>query len=205
MLYAPPSEYIPQITVDRRPLVMWLIVIAGSMAIMLLVIGAPLALNWGHPVFGLTIHRAFGYVCHQMPDRSFFIGQHQFAVCARCTGLYAGFACAALNYPLVRSLRQTDAPPRKWLLIAAIPLVVDFTLGFLEIWDNTHFSRFATGALLGSAAVFYVMPGLLDLSLRVWRSTSRTSDAVPHRDLKANPFSPHSSAPSDYSAPHRRI
>src|SRR5207248_6656955 len=65
-------------------------------------------------------------------------------------------------------LRQIEAPARKWLFIAAAPLAIDFTLGYVGIWNNTHFSRFATGALLGAVAVLYIMPGLIDLSLRDW-------------------------------------
>jgi len=186
---------------------MWFIVAAGSVAVMSLIIGAPLALKAGHPFWGQAIYRAFSYVCHQIPERSFFIAEHQFAVCARCTGLYAGFTLATIVYPLVRSLRQVEAPPRKWLFLAAAPLAIDFTLGFLGIWENTHFSRFATGTLLGAVAVFYVMPGLVDLSLREWHSRResaglKTVNKVPGPEM----FSTNAAAaPSDYSAPERRI
>ena len=136
-----------------------------------------------------------------------FIFGHKFAVCARCTGLYAGFTVATLFYPLVRSLRQTEAPPRKWLFIAAAPMAIDFGLGYFGIWENTHSSRFATGALLGAVAVFYVMPGLLDLSLREWGDKGKRSTGGLHGQPSPGPmFSPSSAtAPSDYSAPHRRI
>jgi uncharacterized membrane protein len=207
-MYAHPNNYIPQSGSNRRPLVMWLIVTAGSLAIVSLIIGAPLALNAGHPFWGLTVYRAFSYVCHQIPERSFFVEGHPFAVCARCTGLYAGFTVATIAYPLVRSLRQIDAPPRKWLFMAAAPLAIDFALGFFGIWNNTHFSRFATGALLGSVAVFYVMPGFVDLSLRSWGRKEKSRVNLNHASaverLSAT-ASAAATAPSDYSAPHRRI
>src|SRR4029079_4248791 len=141
------------------------------------------------------------------PERSFFIAGHQFAVCARCTGLYAGFAAATMAYPLVRSLRQIKAPPRKLLFLAAAPLAMYFAVGYFGIWENTHSSRFATGALLGAVAVFYVMPGLMDLSLREWRQKERNPAATPPGNVASTQmFSPTTSrAPSDYSAPHRRI
>jgi uncharacterized membrane protein len=69
----------------------------------------------------------------------------------------------------VRSLRRTDTPPRQWLFVAAAPLAIDFFLGFFGLWENTHLSRFVTGALLGAVSVVYVMPGLIDLSLMHWR------------------------------------
>ena len=204
--YASPDNYIPQSVADRRPLVMWFIVAAGSLAVMSLIIGAPLALKAGHPFWGLTIYRAFSYVCHQIPERSFFIAEHQFAVCARCTGLYAGFTVATVLYPLVRSLRQTEAPARKWLFLAAAPLAIDFAVGFFGIWNNTHSSRFATGALLGAVAVFYVMPGLMDLSLREWRAKPKASSPMKASKISPAEFSTDAgAAPSDYSAPERRI
>jgi uncharacterized membrane protein len=207
-MYATPDNYIPQNVSNRRPLVMWLIVTLGSLAIVSLIVGAPLALNAGHPFWGLTIYRAFSYVCHQIPERSFFVEGHPFAVCARCTGLYAGFTVATIAYPLVRSLRQTNAPPRKWLFMAAAPLAIDFALGFFGIWNNTHFSRFATGALLGSVAVFYVMPGFMDLSLRSWgrkEESPMMANNVSSAEILSATVSPAATAPSDYSAPHRRI
>jgi uncharacterized membrane protein len=216
-MYAPADQYIPQTGASLRTVLMWLILAAGCLITISLIIGAPLALKTGHPFAALTIYRAFSYVCHQIPERSFFIAGRPFAVCARCTGIYAGFATATLLYPLFRSLRQTETPERKWLFIAAAPLAVDFTLGFLGVWDNTHFSRLATGGLLGGAAVFYVIPGLVDLSLRDWRAvTGRTAgrkdanlestSVGASQSSRAEIFSSSAvAAPSDYSAPHRRI
>jgi uncharacterized membrane protein len=206
-MYASPTQYIPQIGSVRRPLLVWLIVATGCLAVMSLIVGAPLAVKAGHPILAQTIYRTFSFVCHQIPERSFFIAEHQFAVCARCTGLYAGFTLAALVYPLVRSLRQIEAPPRKWLFMAAAPLAIDFTLGFLGIWENTHFSRFTTGTLLGAVAVFYVMPGLMDLSLREWHSTKGPAERkTGDKPSGVEVFSTSAAAaPSDYSVPNRRI
>jgi uncharacterized membrane protein len=89
--------------------------------------------------------------------------------------LYAGFAVAALIYPLARSLQRTDTPSRLWLILATLPLVIDFALGYFSIWENTHLSRFFTGALLSSVAVFYIMPGLIDLSSVIVRRRARSS------------------------------
>src|SRR5712671_6950370 len=139
------------------------------------ILGAPLALMSGYPRVGSTIYKVFSFVCHQIPERSFHLAGHQFGVCSRCTGLYAGFAVAALVYPLARSLQRTDTPSRRWLVLATLPLVVDFALGYFSIWENTHLSRFLTGALLSSVAVFYIMPGLIDLSQTVVHRFSRGS------------------------------
>ena len=203
-MYASPNNYIPQSTSVRRQTAIWLTIVAGCLAIIAAIVGAPLALNSGHLIWALPIYRAFSLVCHQIPERSFFIAGHPFAVCARCFGLYAGFTLATIFYPLLRSLKRIDAPPRKWLFIAAAPLAIDYALGVFGIWNNTHTSRFITGALLGAVAVFYVMPGLLDLGLRLTGRKPQAATAPMPAFPEVLPAGSRVAA-SDYSAPHRRI
>ncbi len=194
------NEYLPQVVPTRRPLVFWLVSVATVVLIVSLIGVAPLTAAGGHNEVAEGIYRGFGIFCHQRPDRSYFIEGHKLAVCSRCTGLYAGFAITLLSYPLVRSLRSAITPPRKVLFLAALPLLLDFSLNFLGIWENTHTSRLLTGALLGSVVVFFVMPGIADLSLRGLRLST---PAGPSFTL-ASPESI-AAAPSDYSAPDRRI
>jgi uncharacterized membrane protein len=159
--------------VNRGAIAVWALVSAFGLTLVGLVAAAPLALSQGHPQFAAAIYKVFSFVCHQIPDRSFHLAEHQFAVCSRCTGLYAGFAVAALSYPLVRSLKSTDTPPRLWLSRAAVPRTIDVALSYFSIWENNHLSRFATGALLGVVAVFYIVPGLIELSSRIGRGPAR--------------------------------
>jgi uncharacterized membrane protein len=194
------SEYLPQVVPTRRPLVFWLVSAATVLLIVSLIVIAPLAAAGGHSEIAEGIYRGFGIFCHQRPDRSYFLEGHKLAVCSRCTGLYGGFAITLLIYPLVRSLRSGAIPPRKVLFFAALPLLVDFSLTFLGIWENTHTSRLLTGTLLGSVVVFFVMPGIADLSLRGLRLSTPPR---PQFTL-ASPESI-AAAPSDYSAPERRI
>ncbi|MDX6404704.1 MAG: hypothetical protein QOH70_2159 [Blastocatellia bacterium] len=160
---------------SRRAIAVWAGTSLIALTILGLIVGAPIAQAYGHPEFASSIYKTFSFVCHQIPERSFHLAGHPFGVCSRCTGLYTGFAVAALVYPLARSLRRTDTPSRLWLVLATLPLVIDFALGYFSIWENTHLSRFLTGALLSSVAVFYIMPGLIDLSSVIARRFSRES------------------------------
>jgi uncharacterized membrane protein len=162
-------QYISQVGSNRRPYAVWLVLAAGALLVMALIVAAPVSAAEGHSYFAKLTYQTFGHVCHQIPDRSFFIAGHPLAVCARCTGIYAGFLAAAWTYPLIKSLRDIGTPERKWLFIAVTPLVIDFGLELFGIWHNTHTSRLITGAILGAASVFYIMPGLLELGLRDWR------------------------------------
>jgi uncharacterized membrane protein len=162
------AELIPG---DRRSRLAWMIwcaVGAISLSIVGLILAAPLAQAHGHSQFASSIYRAFSFVCHQIPERSFHLAGNKFAVCSRCTGLYSGFAIAVLAYPLARSVNRTDTPSLLWLILAALPLAIDFSLGYFNIWANTQVSRFATGVLLSSVAVFYIVPGLVELTMKVF-------------------------------------
>jgi uncharacterized membrane protein len=196
------TPYIPQVVPTRRPLVFWLASAATVVGLVSLVVIAPVAAAGGHNDVAFAIYRAFGTICHQIPERSYCIDGHKLAVCSRCTGIYAGFAFTLLVYPLVRSLRDTSTPPRSYLIFAALPLAIDFSLTFFGIWENTHTSRLLTGLLLGSVAVFYVMPGIVELSLRAL--TRRTHEPRSPTFTLASPERI-AAAPSDYSAPERRI
>ncbi len=152
-----------------RPLFVWLALATFACVLLCLIFLAPLALAHNRFLLAFSIYRGFSLACHQLPARSFFIENYPLAVCARCTGLYVGFAVGSLIYPLVRDVRKTVAPPRVWLVAALMPLAIDWTLGFFGVWNNTHVSRFATGAFVGAVSVFYVLPGLVDLSRTNWR------------------------------------
>lgn len=162
----PATEYIPQVMRSPRAIVSWVIVSVGTLLFVSMIVAAPLAAAGHHDNLAGTLYHSFGLLCHQLPERSFFIAGQKFAVCSRCTGLYFGFAATLLFYPLLKSLRRTDLPSRKWLIATAIPLLIDFGLTFFGIWENTHATRFVTGLLLGSVVVFYVMPGVVELTLR---------------------------------------
>lgn len=196
----PATDYFPQNISTNRPRIWWLVLTFGVLLFVSLIIAAPLLAANGHTGSALSIYHAFGFLCHQLPERSFFIDGHKLAVCSRCTGLYFGATLTLLLYPLLRSLRVAHTPHRRWLILAAIPISLDFLLTFVGVWENTHTTRFGTGFLLGSVTVFYVMPGVVELSLRSWKKQTPLHPAV--APVAANPIRV---GPSDYSAPERRI
>ena len=171
------NEYIPQCAANiavtssqKRSFVAWCVTLGVALLAVGACVLAPVAVAHNYPLLSEVIYRTFSRLCHQIPERSFHVDDHPFAVCARCFGLYAGFAMGVVLYPLLRSLRRRDTPARAWLILAALPTTFDFALGFFGLWENTHFSRSTTGALLGAVAAFYVVPGLVDVSQTNWRS-----------------------------------
>jgi uncharacterized membrane protein len=176
------ENYVSQIAPARatltRALCAWLVACVCALAFVALVFAAPILEARGHVVAAWTLYRAFAPLCHQIAERSFYVAGHPLAVCARCAGIYAGFVLSLVLYPLVRDVRRTDAPPRAWLVAAVLPTTVDFLINFVTPWHNTHWSRALTGALLGAGAVFFVVPGLVDLARTSGRSARRRDAKV---------------------------
>ena len=172
----------PKVTLTMRDsrisIVVWSLVASVALLIVIATVAAPVAQAQGRTEFSSAIYQAFSYLCHQIPERSFHLGGHPFAVCSRCTGLYAGFAFATLALPLARSLKRTDTPRVIWLLLSALPLAIDFGLTYFDIWQNNHFTRVTTGALFGAVAAIYVVPGLIELSANVQRRFQSEPPAV---------------------------
>ena len=176
------NEYVPQFVSDeegarrrRGALVVWGALSAAALAVLGAAVLAPVLRAEGSVAAAQAVYFAFHAVCHQIPERSFYVGEFPLAVCARCTGLYAGAAAGVLLYPLARGLTRTDAPARGWLLAAALPTTVDLLLGVTGLWENTHLSRFLTALPAGAAAAFYVVPGSVDLGGRGLRARRRQS------------------------------
>ena len=192
----------------RRPLQVWAMVAGATILLASLPLIAPLLLAHEYRFAASVIYEAFRPLCHQMSERSFYLAGHPFAVCARCFGLYAGFASGVVLYPLMRSLRKAETPERVWLFLAAVPVGIDFTLGLFGIWQNTHLSRLLTGGLFGAVAAFYVVPGLLELSRanrRLFRPRSSTTVNERHVVLAQAGATQQHAAPSDYGSPSSRI
>ena len=168
------SEYVPQSAASeeaarrrRAGLWAWGAATAFGLLALGLAVSAPALRAQGSPLLSQVVYKLFSGACHQIPERSFYLWGFPLAVCARCAGLYAGAAAGLLAYPLVRRpLARTDAPPRAWLLLAALPTAVDLLLGLTGLWENTHLSRFLTALLAGAAAAFYVVPGCVELGVR---------------------------------------
>jgi uncharacterized membrane protein len=217
------DTYVPQCGAraegGRAPLVVWAATVVVALIPAGLIVIAPLLLASGHTALALPIFEAFSYLCHQLPERSLHLEGQKLAVCSRCTGLYFGFALSVLLYPLARSLKRVDTPRLRWLLLATVPVIMDWALTVFGLWENTHLSRFLTGALFSVVAAVYIVPGLIDLGQSLGRrfgavagggaahSAKQGDDAVLTRAAAVEPTRAEAmrSAPSDYGSPSSRI
>lgn len=128
-----------------------------------LILAAPLLAKFEHRFSSGLIYFFFSKICHQIPERSFFILGKQLAVCSRCTGLYFGFLLGAILYPFIFKLNRISIPSRKYLFLACIPIAIDIFIRTFHIAENTFTSRLITGLILGATTVLFVLPGILTL------------------------------------------
>lgn len=161
------ENYTPQVvvkTLEKSAKAAWALSFCLALIWVFLILLAPVAEAHNFSGISHPIYNFFGYLCHQIPSRSFYIENHTFAVCARCFGFYFGLLLGFIIYPFSRSLNNTDSFPRFWLFLAMIPMGVDWSLTFFGIWENTHFSRLITGGILGAACAFFIIPALVEIS-----------------------------------------
>lgn len=107
--------------------------------------------------------------CHQMPGRCLDLGFGPLAVCARCMGLYLG-GCLGLVWTVAwnRSFR----PRPVWLLVVAIPTIVDFISGKVGLPSFGNWLRFALALPLGLMAGLYLGDALIEIVRRNTDSTN---------------------------------
>lgn len=135
----------------------------------LLTVVAPLAKANGFGGVSSPLYTFFGYICHQISDRSFHVSGEQFGVCSRCFGVYFGLVFGFAIYPLWRNITEIEPLPRFWLFLSLIPIAIDWSLTVFGIWENTHLSRFVTGLILGFACATYIVPAIVEITRNLTR------------------------------------
>jgi uncharacterized membrane protein len=105
---------------------------------------------WTHaPVIAFAVQHAFSLVCHQRPERSFWVFGGPVAVCARCLGIYLGAAVGLL-------LRMPRRVALGIFFAAAAVNVIDCLSEFAGLHGNWLDMRFLLGFLLGATGAIVV-------------------------------------------------
>jgi uncharacterized membrane protein len=102
-----------------------------------------------------------GAICHQRPERSFFVSGAQLPVCARCLGLYIG-AAVAVPIGLIITTRVAPRRARQVLAAAAVPTALTWSLEFVGVAASSNIVRFVSALPLGCAAAWLVLSAIAD-------------------------------------------
>jgi uncharacterized membrane protein len=167
----------------KRAFFTWLITGFSVFLWLLFIVAAPIFAANGNESVAQPIYKFFSYICHQIDSRSFHFFEHRFGVCSRCFGVYFGLWLGIVAYPIFRKIEEVEPLPRIWLFLAMIPIGIDWGLGFFEIWENTHLSRFITGAILGIACGVFLLPAFADINKLVLSRRQKTKIKV-NRKIK---------------------
>lgn len=135
------------------PQKVYVIFLLLSVLSVVVIFSAPYLTYTGHTYLSNQCYHAFSSLCHQRPERSFFVWGYPLAVCSRCTFLYLGILVGMILYPL----RFGKGIPLKVVLLFAAPMVVD-GLSQLLFRESSNDIRALTGFLLGVVIPSYLMP-----------------------------------------------
>lgn len=136
----------------------------------------------GEYVVAAIAYSVGGIVCHQQSGRSFHLFGVQLPVCARCTGIYAGAALAALFFAgrgsagrafqarraresagPVFEARQTAADPaapdaaRAVLIAACVPIALTLVFEWTTGITPSNTIRALSGVPLGAAVAWLIV------------------------------------------------
>jgi uncharacterized membrane protein len=130
---------------------------------------SPLAKASGHPLVGELLFQIYRPLCHQLPERSFFIFGYQVAFCHRCVALYSSIVVAGLLFGLLRRRIRPISLKIGGLLL--LPIFIDgmthmaddatkvgFRGGGDAIGTLNFWLRMITGALVGIAMLLVYYP-----------------------------------------------
>lgn len=85
-----------------------------------------------------------GYMsgCHQLPERSFNMGDYQFPICARCTGVLIGQLIMLLQILFI-------IPNLLYCIIGIFIMFIDWFLQYIKVIPSSNFRRLTTGIAAG--------------------------------------------------------
>jgi uncharacterized membrane protein len=113
------------------------------------VLAVPYFLTHDFGPVGVALQRGFALVCHQRPERSFWIFGGPVAVCARCLGIYLGATVGLL-------VRTTRSIALRLLIVATLINALDAVTEVAGLHGNWMGVRFGLGLALGAAGALLI-------------------------------------------------
>jgi len=113
------------------------------------------------------IYNTYSSMCHQLPERSYFIFGYKMTVCARCFGIYSGFLAGLVIYPFLAKFCNFSKLSKWYLILALVPMALDGTSQLIGFRESFNTLRFFTGIIAGFVGVFYIVPVLLDIMAKI--------------------------------------
>ena len=165
----------------------------------------PFLMVSGHSGPAHLLYRLFQPLCHQLPERSFFLFGPQFsytfeelsrlvagdvplryigdatigyktAVCQRDVATYLALFLAGLAFSAIR--RRARPLRLTGFVLLALPMAIDGSAQLLGLWQSTWWSRTVSGAAFGVACVWLAFPQIEAAMQEVERLAEVSAQAV---------------------------
>ena len=180
----------------------WLLLANAALVLYLgLPLFAPLLMRMRYEGLAEGIYFIFRPMCHQFPERSFFLFGDQLvysydqlaqrlggfvprryvgapgfgykiAVCQRDVAIYGAMLIGSILFDRVRS--RLSPLPIRWFAAMVAPLAIDGTGQLLGFWSSTWLSRVLTGGLFGLSILWLALPYLERGFREVHQTTLKT-------------------------------
>lgn len=128
------------------------------------------------------LYTTYNQVCHQMADHSFQMHGSILSVCIRCTALYTAFFAGVLFYPLVSSYNFSFTSNRYYIILLAVPMIVDVVASWTTGYNSTILTRVVSGGLFGFGAALLIVPVFTEAIHQLTAHRSRSSSFQKHGD-----------------------
>lgn len=145
----------------KLPRTTYLVILAGALAWCTAIVAAPY-LAASSSKLSVSVYQVFRPICHQLPERSFFLFGEKLGVCSRCSSIYVAFLAGTLLFPFlhrrITPLFRNSTHTRLVLFAVLLPMLLDVVAEFAGIHDSTFLTRTLTGTMLGLVLPFVILP-----------------------------------------------
>jgi uncharacterized membrane protein len=118
----------------------------------------PYVASIGYTGLATWMYGAFGLMCHQRPERSFYLFGEQMGLCHRMTAIYVATFFGGLIFALVRKrLRPLGF---RGMFLLAMPMAVDGFTQLFGLRESVWELRLITGTLFALGVMWFVLARL---------------------------------------------
>jgi len=99
--------------------------------------------------------------CHQIPDRSYALGDLQMPLCARCIGIQFGFLLSSIFLWTGARRFASGKPDRRALFVLSALFLagaIEAILSYSGLSESDNLRRTVSGLLIGTPTPFFVVP-----------------------------------------------
>ena len=153
------------------PIIIFLIFIISSSLL------TPLLMSSGMTGLYKSLNFFNSLICHQYPQRCYFIFDYNIGLCARCFSFYVAMLILIIIYLFTDiAIEKRLRTPIFFLLIT--PLITDGITQFLKFRESTNLIRTITGVMGGFGVAIILIPSYFKTVLPIYKKFGRKNNGL---------------------------